>query len=55
MTIFESKENTAPCVCFITAVCLSVCVLDYSRTYYKAVCVGGGGEWRTCAIIEIQM
>ena len=22
----------------------------YCRTYYKAVRVGGGGEWRTCAV-----
>ncbi len=32
-------------------VCESVgemCV--YCRTYYKAVRVGGGGEWRTCAM-----
>ena len=27
-----------------------VCVFYYCRTYYKAVRVGGGGEWRTCAI-----
>jgi len=27
-----------------------VCVLYYCRTYYKAVRVGGGGEWRTCAM-----
>ena len=33
------------CVCFITA-----CVFYYCRTYYKAVRVGGGGEWRTCAM-----
>jgi len=26
-----------------------VCVLYYCRTYYKAVRVGGGGDWRTCA------
>ncbi len=26
-----------------------VCVFYYCRTYYKAVRVGGGGEWRTCA------
>jgi hypothetical protein len=25
-----------------------VCVFYYCRTYYKAVRVGGGGEWRTC-------
>jgi hypothetical protein len=28
---------------------LAVCVFYYCRTYYKAVRVGGGGEWRTCA------
>jgi hypothetical protein len=27
-----------------------VCVFYYRRTYYKAVRVGGGGEWRTCAM-----
>ena len=27
-----------------------VCVFYYCRTYYKAVRVGGGGEWRTCAM-----
>jgi hypothetical protein len=27
-----------------------VCVFYYCRTYYKAVHVGGGGEWRTCAM-----
>ena len=26
------------------------CVFYYCRTYYKAVRVGGGGEWRTCAM-----
>ena len=25
-------------------------VLYYCRTYYKAVRVGGGGGWRTCAM-----
>jgi len=25
------------------------CVFYYCRTYYKAVRVGVGGEWRTCA------
>ena len=28
----------------------AVCVFYYCRTYYKAVRVGGGGEWRTCAM-----
>ena len=28
---------------------LLVCVY-YCRTYYNAVRVGGGGEWRTCAM-----
>ena len=27
-----------------------VCVFYYCRTYYKAVRVWGGGEWRTCAM-----
>jgi hypothetical protein len=27
-----------------------VCVFYYCRTYYKAVRVGGGGEWRTGAM-----
>jgi len=27
-----------------------VCVFYYCKTYYKAVRVGGGGEWRTCAM-----
>ena len=30
--------------------CPGVCVFYYCRTYYKAVRVGGGGEWRTCAM-----
>ena len=43
------------CVCvFITVVPITklfaVCVFYYCRTYYKAVRVGGGGEWRTCAM-----
>ena len=29
---------------------MDVCVFYYCRTYYKAVRVGGGGEWRTCAM-----
>jgi hypothetical protein len=33
------------------AVCLLLlCVFYYCRTYDKAVRVGGGGEWRTCAM-----
>jgi hypothetical protein len=28
-----------------------VCVFYYCSTYYKAVRVGGGGEWRTCAMV----
>jgi hypothetical protein len=28
----------------------TVCVFYYCRTYYKADRVGGGGEWRTCAM-----
>jgi hypothetical protein len=30
--------------------CRGVCVFYYCRTYYKAVRVGGGGKWRTCAM-----
>jgi hypothetical protein len=29
---------------------LRECLFYYCRTYYKAVRVGGGGEWRTCAM-----
>jgi hypothetical protein len=29
---------------------LHLCVFYFCRTYYKAVRVGGGGEWRTCAM-----
>jgi hypothetical protein len=29
---------------------MMMCVFYYCRTYYKAVRVGGGGEWRTCAM-----
>ena len=29
---------------------VAVFVFYYCRTYYKAVRVGGGGEWRTCAM-----
>ena len=29
---------------------MCVCVFYYCRTYYKAVRVGEGGEWRTCAM-----
>ena len=39
---------------FVCVVCVcglwDRCVFYYCRTYYKAVRVGGGGEWRTCAI-----
>jgi hypothetical protein len=28
----------------------ATCVFYYCRTYYKAVRVGEGGEWRTCAM-----
>ena len=34
----------------IDRVCVFMCVFYYCRTYYKAVRVGGGGEWRTCAM-----
>jgi hypothetical protein len=33
------------CMDFVT-----LCVFYYCRTYYKAVRVGEGGEWRTCAM-----
>ena len=38
------------CVCvLLLSVCgCTECVFYYCRTYYKAVRVGGGGEWRTC-------
>ena len=45
---FSSPPKTpirCVCVCVFT-----VCVFYYCRTYYKAVRVGGGGEWRTCAM-----
>jgi hypothetical protein len=29
-------------------------VFYYCRTYYKAVRVGGGGEWRTCAMRDYE-
>ena len=32
-----------------------VCVFYYCRTYYKAVRVGGGGEWRTCAMRDDKL
>jgi hypothetical protein len=38
----------------VTRVCVylrgGACVFYYCRTYYKAVRVGGGGQWRTCAM-----
>jgi hypothetical protein len=38
-------------VCLLLQVCVKPrCVFYYCRTYYKAVRVGGGGEWRTCAM-----
>jgi hypothetical protein len=30
-------------------------VFYYCRTYYKAVRVGGGGEWRTCAMRDDEL
>ena len=45
------------CSTALYCVCSTVCaardsffVFYYCRTYYKAVRVGGGGEWRTCAM-----
>jgi hypothetical protein len=35
---------------FVFIMSLCVYVFYYCRTYYKAVRVGGGGEWRTCAM-----
>ncbi len=32
------------------SLCVITGVFYYCRTYYKAVRVGGGGEWRTCAM-----
>jgi hypothetical protein len=43
------RGNGAP-VLLLLYLLQSVCVFYYCRTYYKAVCVGGGGEWRTCAM-----
>jgi hypothetical protein len=43
----------ALCACLLSSLISkvrSVCVFYYCRTYYKAVRVGGGGEWRTCAM-----
>jgi hypothetical protein len=35
----------------VAAICVAMCVrFYYCRTYYKSVRVGGGGEWRTCAM-----
>jgi len=38
------------CVYYCSVCVYCVCVFYYCRTYYKAVRVGGGGEWRTCAM-----
>jgi hypothetical protein len=51
--VFIIANNSIGMCVFITAVpwCVCVvCVFYYCRTYYKAVRVGGGGEWRTCAM-----
>jgi hypothetical protein len=37
------------------AVKVRLCVFYYCRTYYKAVRVGGGGEWRTCAMRDDEL
>jgi hypothetical protein len=37
-------------LCVYYGVSCIVCVFYYCRTYCKAVRVGGGGEWRTCAM-----
>jgi hypothetical protein len=41
-------QSVLPCV-FVCYLHIQ-CVFYYCRTYYKAVRVGGGGEWRTCAM-----
>jgi hypothetical protein len=46
-------QNDCCCLLFVltpTLLIVCVCVFYYCRTYYKAVRVGGGGEWRTCAM-----
>jgi hypothetical protein len=62
--LIRSCARGCVCVCFITAGPSTKlftgagggdwggweCVFYYCRTYYKAVRVGGGGEWRTCAM-----
>ena len=42
---FQGARVTAVRDCICT-MCVFVCVFYYCRTYYKAVRVGGGGEWR---------
>ena len=44
------SRNVCTVVCVKTIIDTKVCVFYYCRTYYKAVRVGGGGEWRTCAM-----
>jgi hypothetical protein len=44
-----SDASGAPFAAPVPGLC-TVCVFYYCRTYYKAVRVGGGGEWRTCAM-----
>ncbi len=46
----ECERERALGVLYATALDILVCVFYYCRTYYKAVRVGGGGEWRTCAM-----
>jgi hypothetical protein len=44
------RETTSVCVYYEPRPSGPTCVFYYCRTYYKAVRVGGGGEWRTCAM-----
>ena len=50
---FQGARVTAVRDCICT-MCVFVCVFYYCRTYYKAVRVGGGGEWRTCAMRDYE-
>jgi hypothetical protein len=43
-------EKASPAGGHLLTLCVLLCVFYYCSTYYKAVRVGGGGEWRTCAM-----
>ena len=45
---FIVLRETKFSICYIPV--WARCVFYYCRTYYKAVRVWGGGEWRTCAM-----